>query len=49
MKKQKKKLLFIIVFLVVIIAGLLDLKFEGLFYQMLPESVQSMITNVFNG
>ncbi|SOC43215.1 hypothetical protein [Ureibacillus acetophenoni] len=49
MKRINKKLLLIVVIIILVIAGLLDLKFEGLFYQMLPESVQSMISNIFNG
>ncbi|WP_169716209.1 hypothetical protein [Ureibacillus manganicus] len=49
MNRFNKKILIIIVIIIVIIAGLLDLKFEGLFYQMLPESLQSMISNIFNG
>lgn len=44
--KRNKKLLVIAVILIVIVAGLLDLKYEGLFYQMLPESVQLFITNI---
>ncbi|MED4015574.1 hypothetical protein ACWE42_08715 [Sutcliffiella cohnii] len=45
---KNRKLLLLILIMVMIIAGVLDLIFEGLFYQMLPESVQSMISNSFN-
>lgn len=32
-----------VIIAVIIIAGFLDLKYEGLFYQMLPEFIQSLI------
>lgn len=45
---KNKKLLITIILIVLVIAGFLDLKFEGLFYQMLPESVQSWVSDVLN-
>ncbi|MBM7609118.1 hypothetical protein QUF56_02490 [Ureibacillus composti] len=44
---KNKKLLITVFVIVVIIAGLLDLMFKGLFYQMLPESIQSIVSNIF--
>ncbi|WP_456277944.1 hypothetical protein [Bacillus sp. AK128] len=45
-QKNKKFILFFGLF-ILIIAGLLDLIFQGLFYQLLPEPVQSYITDLF--
>ncbi|MFO1442231.1 hypothetical protein KDN24_03130 [Bacillus sp. Bva_UNVM-123] len=45
-KKNKKPLIFLLI-IVFIIAGLLDIKYEGLFYQLLPESIQSYLANIF--
>ncbi len=41
-KKNKKPLLVLIV-VIFFIAGLLDIKYEGLFFQLLPESIQSYL------
>jgi len=46
---KSKKLLITLLVIVLIIAGFLDLKFEGLFYKMLPESFQKIISDVLNG
>ncbi|MBN8202115.1 MULTISPECIES: hypothetical protein [Bacillaceae] len=43
MKKNKTWIIFFIIF-ILLIAGLLDLKYQGLFFQLLPESLQSKIT-----
>ncbi|MFY3790401.1 hypothetical protein ACOQFO_01575 [Ureibacillus sp. MALMAid1270] len=45
---KNKKLLIILILIALIIAALLDLKFEGLFYKMLPEPVQTWAWDVFN-
>ncbi|WP_338470663.1 hypothetical protein R4Z10_18030 [Niallia sp. XMNu-256] len=40
----KRKLLFIIGIIVLGIAAFLDIQYQGLFFQLLPESVQSLFT-----
>ncbi|MEK4280223.1 MULTISPECIES: hypothetical protein [unclassified Cytobacillus] len=42
----KKKIVPILV-LLLLIAGVLDLKFEGLFFQLLPESIQAKVVQLF--
>jgi len=44
-KNKKPFLAFIVI--IIIIAGLLDIKYEGLFFQMLPKSLQSQLANIF--
>lgn len=44
--KNKKVLLFLII-VMLIIAGVLDIKYEGLFYQLLPTSMQSFVSSLF--
>ncbi|WP_180968096.1 hypothetical protein [Cytobacillus massiliigabonensis] len=44
-KKNKKTVLFSIIILL-FIAGLLDIKYEGLFFQLLPASIQSYLTDI---
>ncbi|MFC4322268.1 hypothetical protein [Litchfieldia salsa] len=44
--KNKKVFLFIIL-IIFIIAGILDIKYEGLIYQLLPNSIQSQLTDIF--
>lgn len=34
--------------IIIVIAGLLDLKYEGLFFRTLPESIQQHLSNFFN-
>ena len=43
LKKNKTWIIFFIIF-ILLIAGLLDFKYQGLFFQLLPESLQSKIT-----
>ncbi|MFJ5766970.1 hypothetical protein ACIP9C_16590 [Lysinibacillus sp. NPDC093210] len=43
-KNKKPFLAFIVI--IIIIAGLLDIKYEGLFFQMLPKSLQSYLANM---
>lgn len=44
--KNKKILLFFII-VIIIIAGVLDIKYEGLFYQLLPTSMQTFLSSLF--
>ncbi|MCL1702293.1 hypothetical protein [Lysinibacillus sp. Bpr_S20] len=44
--KNKKPLLFIII-MIILIAGILDIKYEGLFFQLLPESIQNRLADMF--
>ncbi|MCL1697691.1 hypothetical protein [Lysinibacillus sp. BPa_S21] len=44
--KNKKPLLFIII-VIILIAGILDIKYEGLFFQLLPESIQNRLADMF--
>ncbi|MGM0871909.1 hypothetical protein ACXEO8_26180 [Cytobacillus firmus] len=46
MLKKNSKWIAVFLFLILLIAGLLDLKYQGLFYQLLPESIQSKLTGV---
>ncbi|MCQ6274717.1 hypothetical protein JMM81_06990 [Bacillus sp. V3B] len=45
-KKNKKPILLFII-LIFLIAGLLDIKYEGLFFQLLPNSIQSYLADIF--
>lgn len=45
-KKIRKPLLLLII-IIFFIAGLLDLKYEGLFFQLLPKSIQSYLGDIF--
>lgn len=40
---KNKKMVLSVFIIILFIAGLLDLKYEGLVYQLLPSSVQSYI------
>ncbi|MFC9540617.1 hypothetical protein ACFTQ7_12115 [Lysinibacillus sp. NPDC056959] len=44
---KNKKLLLIFIIIIMFIAGILDIKYEGLFFQLLPESVQTYLANIF--
>lgn len=44
---SKNKKVFLLVVVVIIIAGILDIKFEGVFYQLLPTSMQSFLSDLF--
>jgi len=37
----------LLVAVILMIAGLADMKYKGLFYRLLPESVQSYIDHIF--
>ncbi|MEC2075665.1 hypothetical protein [Metabacillus fastidiosus] len=45
--KNNKKLILFLIIIFFFIAGLLDIKYEGLFYQLLPHSIQSYLTDIF--
>ncbi|WP_286137465.1 hypothetical protein [Bacillus sp. 7894-2] len=42
-----KKKMVLILMIILLLAGLLDLKYEGLFFQLLPESMQSKLVHIF--
>ncbi len=44
---KHKKVFLAVVVVVMIIAGILDIKYEGLFYQLLPTSMQSFLSDLF--
>ncbi|WP_240186198.1 hypothetical protein [Lysinibacillus fusiformis] len=44
---KNKKVFLVVVVVVMIIAGILDIKYEGLFYQLLPTSIQSFLSDLF--
>ncbi|WP_418301829.1 hypothetical protein [Lysinibacillus fusiformis] len=44
---KNKKVFLVVVVVVMIIAGILDIKYEGLFYQLLPTSMQSFLSDLF--
>ncbi|MGN7178835.1 hypothetical protein [Paenibacillus sp. FSL R5-0490] len=46
MLKKNSRWIAVFLILILLIAGLLDLKYQGLFFQLLPESVQSKLTGV---
>ncbi|WP_394584341.1 hypothetical protein [Cytobacillus firmus] len=46
MLKKNSKWFAVFLILILLIAGMLDLKYQGLFYQLLPESIQSKLTGV---
>lgn len=44
---KNKKLISLLIVIIILVAGLLDIKYEGLFFQLLPNSVQSYLANIF--
>ncbi|WP_197206611.1 hypothetical protein [Cytobacillus firmus] len=46
MLKKNSKWIAVFLILILLIAGMLDLKYQGLFYQLLPEFIQSKLTGV---
>ncbi|MDF2037067.1 hypothetical protein P2R12_08900 [Cytobacillus oceanisediminis] len=44
MLKKNRTWLVLFIIIILLVAGVLDLKYQGLFFQLLPESVQSKIT-----
>ena len=43
----KKKLLFSIVIMILFIAALLDIKYQGLFFKLLPNTLQGYLGDIF--
>lgn len=46
-KAEKKKPILCFSIGILLIAGILDLKYKGLFYGVLPEGIQSRIDEIF--
>lgn len=46
-KTKNKNILVPISLIIILIAGLLDLKYKGLFYRLLPSSIQSYFDTFF--
>lgn len=46
--KNNKKPILLGSIIIIVIAGLLDLKYEGLFFRILPGSIQQHLSNFFN-
>jgi len=47
LKWISKKAFLLVVVVVIIFAGIFDIKYEGLFYQLLPPSMQSFLSDLF--
>jgi hypothetical protein len=45
-RSLKKKLLFIMIIIILFIAALLDIIYQGLFFELLPKSIQSYLTDI---
>ncbi|RPJ94928.1 hypothetical protein CW357_13140 [Rummeliibacillus sp. TYF005] len=45
---KNKGIIFIVMIIIIFVAGLLDIKYKGLFYQVLPDSIQSYLANFFH-
>ena len=45
-RSVKRKLLFIIIIIILFIAALLDIIYQGLFFELLPNSIQSYLTDI---
>ncbi|SOC08497.1 hypothetical protein SAMN05880501_10592 [Ureibacillus xyleni] len=43
----KKKWILLSIVIIILIAGFLDIKYQGLFYQILPDSLQSYLMDLF--
>ncbi|WP_421383307.1 hypothetical protein ACOJQI_02710 [Bacillus salacetis] len=43
LSQKNKKPLLVFILIILVIAGLLDIIFEGLFFQLLPDSVQAFL------
>ncbi len=44
---KNKKIFLFLIFAVIVIAGVLDIKYEGLFFQLLPTSIQTFLSDLF--
>ena len=47
MSKKNKRSILLLIVIIFFIAGLLDIKYEGLFFQLLPNSIQSYLADIF--
>ena len=43
----KRKLLFIMIIIILFIATFLDIKYQGLFFKLLPNSIKSYLADIF--
>ncbi|WP_197091028.1 hypothetical protein [Bacillus sp. FJAT-27231] len=46
MSKKNRKPILLFVIILLFVAGLLDIKYEGLFFQLLPHSIQSYLAKI---
>ncbi|WNS75439.1 hypothetical protein RRV45_21645 [Bacillus sp. DTU_2020_1000418_1_SI_GHA_SEK_038] len=46
LSKKQKKPIFILIMILFVLAGLLDIKYEGLLFQLLPNSFQTYIADI---
>lgn len=44
---KNKKIFLLLIFVVIVVSGILDIKYEGLFFQLLPTSIQTFLSNLF--
>ncbi len=44
---KNKKIFLLLIFVIFVIAGVLDIKYEGLFFQLLPTSMQTFLAGLF--
>lgn len=44
---KNKKIFLFLIFAVIVIAGVFDIKYEGLFFQLLPTSIQTFLADLF--
>jgi len=44
---KNKKIFLLLIFVIVVIEGVLDIKYEGLFFQLLPTSMQTFLAGLF--
>ncbi|WP_166672494.1 MULTISPECIES: hypothetical protein [Cytobacillus] len=45
--KKNKALIVLFIMIILLIAVMLDIKYEGLFFQLLPASIQSKLADIF--
>ena len=46
-RSLKRKLLFTMIIMILFIAALLDIKYQGLFFELLPNSIQVYLAKIF--
>ena len=46
-RSLKRKLLFTMIIMILFIAALLDIKYQGLFFELLPNSIQAYLADIF--